>query len=74
MVKEARISREMGRNWDYVDRQEDFGSEEDDLDEGELMLRGRRRREKEGAKDPTSRNAKREGRGGEWKRDRDNKR
>lgn len=74
MVKEARISREMGRNWDYVDRQEEFGSEEDDLDEGKLMLRGRRRREKERAKDPTSRSAKREGKGGEWKRDRGDKR
>jgi len=74
MVKEARISREMGRNWDYVDRQEDFGSEEDDLDEGELMLRGRRRREKEGAKDPDARRTKRDGEGGEWKRDRSDKR
>ena len=71
MVKEARVSWEMGRNWDDAERKESFAQDEDELNEEDLHLSGKRRREKSSRKNPVSRTANQSGTGGEWKRDRE---
>lgn len=78
MVKETRVSWEMGQNWDYSNRRDDFGDDEDDLDEGDLFLHGKRERDKqkqqretEKQKPPESRRGRRESRGSHWKGERE---